>query len=154
MTTSRVQVIVGTFEDEKHFGELSGSLTRVGTLELVDAAALLRQLDSRIQFEDTADPNEEVRPQGSALTGELVGLIFPLGTLVPTVGDAGAGVLGDPYLSAQQEDLGDNLVLQMQRLAVLRDRDLLTEAEYQRQRVLLTIAARDRRPTRHVRNDT
>jgi hypothetical protein len=154
VTGDQVQVIVGTFDDAKHADKgpnNMGSVTLVGSLELVDAAALLRHLEGRIQIEEPADADQDMGPQGPSLAGELVGLIFPPGTLTSPVRATAEKVPGGPDLSSPEPDLGDNLVQQMQRLAVLRDRDVLTEAEYQRQRTLLTLAARDRREIAHQR---
>jgi uncharacterized membrane protein len=66
-----------------------------GSIDLIDAAVIVRGADGMVRFEETADPSGKKWAKGGAIAGGLVGLIFPpsiIGTAL--VGAAGGGIWG------------------------------------------------------------
>lgn len=98
MTNSSVQVFVATFADEKKAGEVLKDLKRMnreGTLDLIDAAAVVKKADGKVHYEESADPDAKKWATRGAVAGGLVGLIFPPSILVSAVvGGAGGGIWG------------------------------------------------------------
>ena len=93
-----VQVFVASFATEDEAGEVLKKLRamdRDGTLELVDAAAVVKSAEGKVSFVETADPSGKKWAKRGAIAGGLVGLIFPPSILVSAaVGGAGGGIWG------------------------------------------------------------
>jgi uncharacterized membrane protein len=98
MTGNAVQVFVAAFDDEtqaldtlKQFR----SMDRDGSLELIDAAVVIRRPDGKVTFTETADPSGKTWAKRGAIAGGLVGIIFPPSILVSAaVGGVGGGIWG------------------------------------------------------------
>jgi uncharacterized membrane protein len=98
MATSTLEVFVAAFgsEDEAE-AALKDFKTaeREGSIELIDAAAIVHSADDKVHFKETADPSGKKWAKRGAIAGGLVGLIFPpsiIGTAA--VGAAGGGIWG------------------------------------------------------------
>ena len=98
MTNSPVPVFVATFGNEKQAKDVLEGLKKIdrgGSLDLVDAAVVVRRPDGKVKFEETADPSGKKWAKRGAIAGGLVGLIFPPSILVSAaVGGAGGGIWG------------------------------------------------------------
>jgi len=98
MATTTLEVFVAAFgsEDEaaaalKDFK----SMDREGSIDLIDAAAIVHRADGEVHFEETADPSGKKWAKRGAIAGGVVGLIFPpsiIGTAA--VFGAGGGIWG------------------------------------------------------------
>jgi uncharacterized membrane protein len=98
MATSTLELFVAAFGTE---GEAGATLKdfkvmdREGSIELIDAAAIVHGADGKVRFEETADPSGKKWAKRGAIAGGVVGLLFPpsiIGTAA--VGAAGGGVWG------------------------------------------------------------
>jgi uncharacterized membrane protein len=98
MPSNPVQVFVAAFDDEKK-AELAladfRAMDREGSLELIDAAVVVRTSDDKVKIEETADPSGKKWAKRGAIAGGLVGLIFPPSLIASAVvGGAGGGIWG------------------------------------------------------------
>jgi len=117
MTDSPVQVFVATFDNEKQAADVLAELNKMdkdGSLELVDAAVVVRRADGKVEFEETADPSGKKWAKRGVIAGGLVGLIFPPSILVSAaVGGAGGGLWGKirdkGFDDAELRRVGDSL---------------------------------------------
>ncbi|HEU4539818.1 MAG TPA: DUF1269 domain-containing protein [Jiangellaceae bacterium] len=94
MAGNPVEVFVAAFGDEKQAGEALKdfqAMDREGSIDLIDAAVVVRRTDGKVQFEETADPSGKKWAKRGAIAGGLVGLIFPPSILVSAAVGAGAG---------------------------------------------------------------
>lgn len=98
MTNNAVEVFIAVFDNEEQAGVALAdfrAMDREGSIELIDAAIIVRQADGKVRFEETADPSGRKWAKRGAIAGGLVGLIFPPSLLVSAaVGAAGGGVWG------------------------------------------------------------
>src|SRR5947207_1532620 len=98
MATSTVEVFVAAFgnEDEADAAVKDfKAMDREGTIELIDAAAIVHSADGKVHFKETADPSGKKWAKRGAIAGGLVGLIFPPTILAgAAVGGAGGGIWG------------------------------------------------------------
>ncbi len=71
------------------------AMDREGSIELIDAAAIVHGADGKVHFEETADPSGKRWAKRGAIAGGLVGLIFPPSIIAGVaVGGAGGGIWG------------------------------------------------------------
>ena len=98
MTENPVEVFVAAFDNEKQAGEALKdfrTMHREGSIDLIDAAVIVRGADGKVSFEETADPSGKKWAKRGAIAGGLVGLIFPPSIIAgAVVGGAGGGVWG------------------------------------------------------------
>jgi uncharacterized membrane protein len=98
MTEQQVEVFVAAFGTEEQAGEALKdfkAMDREGSIELIDAAVIVRAADGTVKFEETADPSGKKWAKRGAIAGGLVGLIFPPSILASAaVGAAGGGIWG------------------------------------------------------------
>lgn len=98
MSDSTVEVFVAAFGTEDEAGEALKdfrAMNREGSIDLIDAAVVVRRADGKVTIQETADPSGKTWAKRGAVAGGLVGLIFPPGLLVSAaVGAAGGGVWG------------------------------------------------------------
>jgi uncharacterized membrane protein len=98
MTTSPVEVFVAAFDNEEQAEEALKdfrSLHREGTIDLIDAAVIVRRADGKVHFVETADPSGKKWAVRGAIAGGIVGLIFPPSLIATAaVGAAGGGIWG------------------------------------------------------------
>jgi uncharacterized membrane protein len=98
MAGNPVEVFVAAFGNEEQAGEALKdfqSMDREGSIELIDAAVIVRGADGTVKFEETADPSGKKWAKRGAIAGGLVGLIFPPSIIAGAlVGGAGGGIWG------------------------------------------------------------
>jgi uncharacterized membrane protein len=96
MASTNVQVFVATFPTEDRAAAALAAyreMDKDGTVEIVDAVAIVRGSDGKVSFVDTGDPTTKKWTARGAVAGGLVGLIFPPSILVSAaVGAAGGGI--------------------------------------------------------------
>jgi uncharacterized membrane protein len=117
MSDNAMQVFVAAFGTEDEAGQALKdfrAMDREGSIDLIDAAVVVRRADGKVTFQETADPSGKTWAKRGAVAGGLVGLIFPPGLLVSAaVGAAGGGVWGKVRDKGIKDDdlraIGDNL---------------------------------------------
>src|SRR5262245_20592633 len=80
VSEQNMQLFVAVFDDEQEAkAALSDfkDMDREGSLELIDAAVIVRAQDGKVRFEETADPSGKKWAKRGAIAGGVVGLIFP-----------------------------------------------------------------------------
>ncbi|HEX6326224.1 MAG TPA: DUF1269 domain-containing protein [Jiangellaceae bacterium] len=94
MTGNPIQVFVAAFGDEDQAGAALKdfqAMHREGSIDLIDAAVVVRKADGKVHFEETADASGKTGAKRGAIAGGLVGLIFPPSILASAAIGAGAG---------------------------------------------------------------
>ena len=117
MTENPVEVFVAAFDNEKQAGEALKdfrTMHREGSIDLIDAAVIVRGADGKVSFEETADPSGKKWAKRGAIAGGLVGLIFPPSIIAgAVVGGAGGGVWGKirdkGFKDEDLREIGDSL---------------------------------------------
>jgi uncharacterized membrane protein len=98
MAGNSVQVFVAAFDDETQAADTLKqfrAMDRDGSLDLIDAAVVIRRPDGKVTFTETADPSGKSWAKRGLIAGGLVGLIFPPSILVSAaVGGVGGGIWG------------------------------------------------------------
>jgi uncharacterized membrane protein len=98
MTDNPVEVFVAAFDVESGAQDALRDLRRMdrkGTIELIDAAVVVRRDDGSVKIEETADPSGKTWAKRGAVAGGLVGLIFPPSIIASAVvGAVGGGIWG------------------------------------------------------------
>ena len=117
MTSSTVEVFVAAFgsEDEADAAVKDfKAMDREGTIELIDAAAIVHGADGKVHFKETADPSGKKWAKRGAIAGGLVGLIFPPSIIASAaVAGAAGGVWGKVrdkgFKDEELRDIGTSL---------------------------------------------
>lgn len=117
MSDNPIEVFVATFSDEHEAGTALKQfrmMDREGSIDVIDAAVVVRGTDGKVTFEETADPSGRKWAKRGTVAGGLVGLIFPPSLLASAaVGAVGGGIWGRIRdKGIQDEDLrtiGDSL---------------------------------------------
>jgi uncharacterized membrane protein len=117
MANNPVQVFIAAFETEGEAGDALRDLRamdREGSIQLIDAAVVVRGADGKVRFEETADPSGKKWAKRGAIAGGLVGLIFPPSIIASAaIGAAGGGVWGKirdkGFKDSDLRSLGDSL---------------------------------------------
>ena len=94
MATSTLEVFVAAFGSEQEAGDALKdfkAMDREGSIELIDAAAIVHGADGKVRFEETGDPSGKKWAKRDAIAGGVVGLIFPPSILAGAAVGAGAG---------------------------------------------------------------
>ena len=95
---TNLEVFVAAFGSEDEAAETLKdfkTMDREGSIELIDAAAIVHSADGKVRFEETADPSGKKWAKRGAIAGGLVGLIFPPSIVAgAAVGAAGGGIWG------------------------------------------------------------
>ena len=98
MSDNDVEVFVAAFDNETQAGVALKdfrSMDREGSIDLLDAVVIVRNLDGKVRFDETADPSGKRWAKRGAIAGGLIGLIFPPSIIAgAVVGAAGGGVWG------------------------------------------------------------
>jgi uncharacterized membrane protein len=98
MADSTLEVFIAAFDNETQAGlalKDFRAMNREGSIDLIDAAVVVHDLEGKVTFEETADPSGKKRAKQGAIAGGLVGLIFPPSIIAgAVVGAAGGGVWG------------------------------------------------------------
>src|SRR5262245_20621011 len=96
MSENPIEVFIATFGDEteaKRALEDFETMDREGSIELIDAAVIVRGADGKVRFEETADPSGKKWAKRGAIAGGVVGLIFPPSLIASAIVGGGAGGL-------------------------------------------------------------
>ena len=96
MSENPIQIFIATFGDEteaKRALEDFEAMDREGSIELIDAAVIVRGADGKVRFEETADPSGKKWAKRGAIAGGVVGLIFPPSLIASAIVGGGAGGL-------------------------------------------------------------
>jgi len=95
---TNLEVFIAAFGTEDEAAETLKdfkTMDREGSIELIDAAAIVHSADGKVRFEETADPSGKKWAKRGAIAGGLVGLIFPPSIVAgAAVGAAGGGIWG------------------------------------------------------------
>src|SRR5262245_42505575 len=98
MADNAVQLFIAVFDNETQAGTALKdfrTMHREGSIDLIDAVAVVRRADGKVKFEETADPSGKTWAKRGAIAGGVVGLIFPPSILAGlAVGGAGGGIWG------------------------------------------------------------
>jgi uncharacterized membrane protein len=98
VATANLELFVAAFGTEDEAGATLRdfkTMDREGSIELIDAAAIVHSADGKVHFEETADPSGKTWAKRGAIAGGLVGLIFPPTIIAgAAVGAAGGGIWG------------------------------------------------------------
>jgi uncharacterized membrane protein len=98
MAGNPLEVFIAAFDNEEEAGAALQDFRAMdleGSIDLIDAAVIVRGAEGEVRFEETADPSGKKWAKRGAIAGGLVGLIFPpsiIGTAL--VGAAGGGIWG------------------------------------------------------------
>jgi uncharacterized membrane protein len=89
-----VQIFVASYDNE--YGAKQSlndfqTMHRQGSIDLIDAAVIVRGSDGKVKFEETADPSGKKWAKRGAIAGGVVGLIFPPSIIASAAVGAGAG---------------------------------------------------------------
>jgi uncharacterized membrane protein len=94
MSDTRIQVFVASYDNEvgaKQSLKDFQAMHREGSIDLIDAAVIVREADGKVKFEETADPSGKKWAKRGAIAGGLVGLIFPPTIIASAIVGGGAG---------------------------------------------------------------
>jgi len=98
MATANLELFVAVFATEQEAGATLKdfkAMDREGSIDLIDAAAIVHGADGKVRFEETADPSGKKWAKRGAIAGGIAGLIFPPSIIASAaVGAAGGGVWG------------------------------------------------------------
>jgi len=98
MASANIELFVAAFDNENEAGEALRDFKTMdleGSIELIDAAAIVHRADGKVHFEETADPSGKKWAKRGAIAGGLVGLIFPPSIIASAaVGGAAGGIWG------------------------------------------------------------
>ena len=94
MSENPIQVFIASFDNEYQAKQVLDdfkSMHREGSIDLIDAAVIVRNADGKVHYEETADPSGKKWAKRGAIAGGLVGLIFPPTLIASAAVGAGAG---------------------------------------------------------------
>src|SRR4051795_5904253 len=98
MSDNPIQIFIATFDNETEAKETLADfkwMDSEGSIELIDAAVIVRGADGKVRFEESADPSGKKWAKRGAIAGGVVGLIFPPAIIAgAAVGGASGGVWG------------------------------------------------------------
>jgi uncharacterized membrane protein len=94
MSEKPIQIFVASYDNE--YGAKQSlhdfqTMHRQGSIDLIDAAVIVRGSDGKVKFEETADPSGKKWAKRGAIAGGLVGLIFPPTIIASAIVGGGAG---------------------------------------------------------------
>jgi uncharacterized membrane protein len=96
MSSDQIQVFVAYFDNETEAKEALNdfkAMKKQGSIDLIDAAVIVRSADGKVKYEETVDPDGKTWGKRGAIAGGLVGLIFPPTLLVSAAVGGGAGAI-------------------------------------------------------------
>ena len=94
MSENPIQVFIASFDNEYQAKQVLDdfkSMHREGSIDLIDAAVIVRNADGKVHYEETADPSGKKWAKRGAIAGGLVGLIFPPAIIASAAVGGGAG---------------------------------------------------------------
>jgi uncharacterized membrane protein len=96
--SENIQVFVASYDNESGANQSLKdfqAMHREGSIDLIDAAVIVRDADGKVKFEETADPSGKKMAKRGAIAGGLVGLIFPPSIIAAgLIGGASGGIWG------------------------------------------------------------
>ena len=96
MSENAIQLFVATFGDEMQAGQVLKdfqAMDREGSIDLIDAAVIVRTLEGKVEFKETADPGAKTWGKRGAIAGGVVGLLFPPAIIASAAIGGGAGAI-------------------------------------------------------------
>jgi uncharacterized membrane protein len=96
MSSDSVQLFVAVFDSETEAKDTLSdfkSAHKQGSINLIDAATIVRTADGKVKIEETADPGAMKWGGRGAVVGGLVGLIFPPSIIGTALVGGGAGAI-------------------------------------------------------------
>jgi uncharacterized membrane protein len=96
MSSNPVELFVAVYDDEGQAKEALKDFKAaedLGSIDLIDAAVVVRKADGKVKFEETVDPGAKTWGKRGAIVGGLVGLIFPPSLIGSAIVGGGAGAL-------------------------------------------------------------
>src|SRR3954452_12315251 len=96
MTERTLEVFVAVYSDETSAGvalQDLKSMEQARSIELIDAALVVRDTEGKVHYEETADPSGKKLGKRGAIPGGLVALIFPPSIIVGAVVGGAGGVI-------------------------------------------------------------
>jgi len=94
MSSSTIELFVATYATEGGAAEALRDFQaaeRAGSIDLIDAAAIVHTPGGKVTFEETADPSGKRWAKRGAIAGGVVGLIFPPSMIASALVGGGAG---------------------------------------------------------------
>jgi uncharacterized membrane protein len=94
MSENPIQLFIATFDNEVQANQSLKdfqTMDKEGSINLIDAAVIVRGADGKVKFEETADPSGKKWAKRGAIAGGVVGLIFPPSLIASAVVGGGAG---------------------------------------------------------------
>jgi uncharacterized membrane protein len=94
MSENPIQIFIAIFGDEVQANQSLKdfqAMDHEGSIELIDAAVIVRGADGKVRFEETADPSGKKWAKRGAIAGGVVGLIFPPSLIASAIVGGGAG---------------------------------------------------------------
>jgi uncharacterized membrane protein len=96
MGSDSVQVFIAVYDGE--FGAKEAlkdfqQMERAGSIDLIDAAVVVRQADGKVKYEETIDPGGKKWAGRGAVAGGLLGLIFPPSLIASAAVGGGVGAI-------------------------------------------------------------
>jgi uncharacterized membrane protein len=94
MSENPIQLFIATFDNEVQAKQALNdfqAMDKEGSINLIDAAVIVRGADGKVKFEETADPSGKKWAKRGAIAGGVVGLIFPPSLIASAIVGGGAG---------------------------------------------------------------
>jgi uncharacterized membrane protein len=96
MSSDSIQLFVAVFGSETEAKDTLRDFQtaqKQGSINLIDAATIVRTADNKVKIEETADPGAKKWGGRGAIVGGLVGLIFPPSIIGTALVGGGAGAI-------------------------------------------------------------
>ena len=95
-TNQQVELFVAVFDSETEAKDMLRDFQqakKAGSIDLIDAAVIVRKADGKVKIEETADPGAKKWAGRGAIAGGLLGLIFPPSIIGTALVGGGAGAI-------------------------------------------------------------
>ena len=114
---SDIQVFIATFGNESQAKVVLKdfmAMDKEGSIDLIDAAVIVRGADGKVKFEETVDPGGKKWAKRGAVAGGVVALIFPPALIASAVvGGAAGGIWGKirdkGFKDEDLKDIGESM---------------------------------------------
>lgn len=110
------------------------SASRLGAIDLIDAAVIVHGADDKVTFRETADPSGKTWAKRGAIAGGLVGLIFPPSLIASAaVGGAAGGIWGKVrdkgFKDEELREIGEGLPRGSSAIIVIAEDRMIEQLE-------------------------